>query len=181
MIRRDTSSNRTASLLRCVPELFTRGERSLLYVGAREARTEFAEELYAAGATIDVIEIWPPNATYLRGQTPRWLRHVFDGDVRQADLRPLLKYDVAFWWHGPEHVHRDEALIAVERLQSVASLVVLGCPWGDYPQGATGGNPHEAHLWAPEPEDFEAVGFDVEVLPPRGRGGNILSWWRRPR
>ena len=181
MIRYAEKVGRAVSLRRCVPELLTAGERSVLYVGARASRTEFAAELAAAGAVIDVLEVWEQNVNDLRAAAPPWLRHVFHHDVRNVDLLPLPHYDVVFWWHGPEHVTRLEAQRTAMKLRRIADLVVLGCPWGDYPQGALGGNPHEEHVWAPEPEEFEALGFDVEVLPPKGRGGNILSWWRHPR
>ena len=29
-------------------------------------------------------------------------------DVRDARVLALLHFDVAFWWHGPEHVTREE-------------------------------------------------------------------------
>jgi hypothetical protein len=42
--------------------------------------------------------------------------------------------------------------------------VILGCPWGEYVQGAYGGNPYEEHVATLQPEDFEALGYEVTTL-----------------
>jgi len=179
--------DRKASILRRVPEIFD-AQAICLYVGAHEGRIDFGPELVDAGWTLDILEAWEPNCAALHGLGLPWLRRLLHGDVR--DPRGAVgyagsdalrdSYDLVFWWHGPEHIACSELASCLSALEAITpgGLVVLGCPWGDYPQDDAYGNPFERHLWAPEPEDFTALGYDVESLPPRGVGGNLLCWKR---
>jgi len=152
-----------------VPEVFQPG--TLLYVGAGILRAEFLRQLMLAGRKATVLEADATNVAYhrLSGQP------VIHTDVR--DLRNVGKYDAVFWWHGPEHIAKDELPAILAELESRADLVVLGCPWGKYTQDAVGGNPYEIHRSALTPQDFQEWGYETSQLgKPNGRyESNILA------
>ena len=154
---------RLAHLRQFAPEAFAPPGR-LLYVGASKLRAQCLPELVQAGHQVTILEIWPDNAALYRARG-------FDvvlADVRQAAALELPHYDVAFWWHGPEHVTLAELPVALAALETLADLVVLACPWGRSPQGAVYGNPHEAHVSELSPEAFNRWGYRTSTL---GRPG----------
>ena len=155
------------------PELFRPG--TLLYVGAGILRDTFLRQLMLAGREATVLEANATNAAYhrLSGQP------VIHTDVRQLD--GVGKYDAVFWYHGPEHIAKDELPDVLAELESRADLVVLGCPWGKYAQDAVGGNPYEIHRSALTPQDFQGWGYETSQLGKRnGRyESNILAVKRR--
>jgi hypothetical protein len=157
-----------------VPEVF--GTGTLLYIGASVRRAQCLEELVASGREITVLEVWPPNADHYRARTDLT---VVCGDVRNvANLSlPHNNYDVAFWWHGPEHVPKEELPAVLADIEKRARLVVLACPWGMYPQQAIDGNMYEKHLSALGPENFQDLGYKTATLgKPGGRANsNIIA------
>jgi hypothetical protein len=90
-----------------------------------------------------------------------------------------MRYQAVVWWHGPEHVKREELAATLARLEAMADIVILGCPWGVYPQGDYGGNPHEVHLATLLPEDFETLGYEVTTLGKRDDPASNLIAWKR--
>lgn len=164
------------------PELFRPG--SLLNVGANRIRFELLDDLHRAGQKITLLEIFPANVGRWRGD--RRLEQVVRGDVRELDsLRAdpatgLGSYDTVLWWHGPEHIERDQLAATVTQLERAATrLVVLGCPWGVYPQGPFMDNPHDAHLASLYPEDFTALGYEVATIGQADHpDGSIIAWKR---
>lgn len=163
--------NRTSSLNRIAPDLFS--YKSVLYIGARTARMDYGKEFKESGFDITVAEIYKPNVEYLR--SVEWIKEVIECDIRKIDISNT--FDVVFWWHGPEHVKQDELAITINRIEKLSrNLVVLGCPWGKFEQGAEDGNPNEVHLSYLLPEDFESIGYSVECLGDKDvRGSNITS------
>ena len=146
-------------------------EGRVLYVGARESRFDFSTELRANGAEVTVVEAWEQNAVHL--STLSWLHDVVHGDVRTVELGG--PYDVAVWWHGPEHVPVDDVASAVARLEAVVTrCVLLGCPWGTYEQGVEYGNPFETHASHLSWELFERLGYDVECLGNEHEQGSCI-------
>jgi len=119
----------------------------------------------ANGYQIDVVEIYGPNAEFLRGLD--WINNVVNGS----------RYDVVFWWHGLEHIDRKDLPGTLSQLKDLSSrLVVLGCPWGYYEQGEVGGNQWERHLSHLDRDDFEDLGFRTSVVGIRNvRGSNLLA------
>jgi len=167
---------RLALLRQHVPGLWDGQGRSLLYVGAAPGRFECGRELARAGYELTVLEAW---AEYARAYEEHPLvARVIEGDVREISLAE--HYDVAFWWHGPEHVERGEVLPTLRKLEQVADLVVIGCPWGRYEQGAVDGNPYQAHRCALYPAEFRRWGYRVVVSGQRDRrGSSIIAWKQR--
>jgi hypothetical protein len=165
---------RRAQLREVVPGLF--GPGTLLYVGASVRRAQFLRELMGAGRRVTVLEAHGPNVEHFRSWPGL---QVVEGDVREVGglVLPEEDYDVAFWWHGPEHVAARELAGTLRKLEERARVVVLGCPWGLYPQVGLEGNPFEQHRLALQPEDLQALGYRTWTL---GRTGgradsNILA------
>lgn len=168
-----------------VPELFQPG--TLLNVGANRIRFEMLDDLHRVGRRVTLLEIWPANAGHYKGD--RRIERVALGDVcRLDDLRAdpaqgLGTFDVVLWWHGPEHIDRDDLAATVTQLERAAErLVILGCPWGVYPQGEFMGNPHDAHRASLYPDDFLKLGYDVATIGQADHpDGSIIAWKRIER
>jgi hypothetical protein len=155
-------SARLAQLQRFAPQVLT-GGGTLLYVGASPRRAQFLERLMATHR-VTLLEIWPANADYFRQKGPGL--EVVCGDVRQvAKLAlPVDRYDVAFWWHGPEHIRDSELAAALAGLEQRARMVVIGCPWGASRQVAIDGNAHQQHVATLYPADLQARGYRVDTI-----------------
>jgi len=169
------NTDRTASLERLAPDLFK--YKSVLNIGARTSRFNYGQEFREAGYNITVLEPFKPNVEYLR--TLLWIHEVIQGDVR--DLKVFKereqKFDVVFWWHGPEHVIEEDMIKVIPELEKICNhLVVLGCPWGHCPQGEIHNNPWEKHIGHYSYYVFEEFGYDVECLGLQSvAGSNITS------
>ena len=149
---------------------------TVLYVGARPAPkcSRVLDYLAVAGATIDLLEIWPENCEGFVDD-PR-VRHVMIGDVRDMPHLPEERYDWVVWWHGPEHIKQDELGPVTKQLGAISEHVLLGCPWGKWEQGELYGNPHEKHVSTWQPKDFEELGFTVRAVGKQDRRGQIIAW-----
>jgi len=161
-----------------VPELFKEAGR-LLYVGANPTRTRLIDVLWRAGHEITLLEIWPPNAAYFADD--RRFKHIVCGDVRDVPKGlPHESYDVVVWWHGPEHVLKQEAFPTLAALEALAKLGVLGMPWGTEPTGPSLENPGYGHVSGWYAEDLAAVGYSTALLEEeRATYRHMLAWKRR--
>jgi hypothetical protein len=172
------NNNRIDSLNRLCPELLKGSSdyKTILYVGAKASRFDLSEFLRPANYKVDVLEVFEPNVTHLRANHD-WLRSVYHGDVRTFNTYGMWDYDVTIWWHGPEHIHEEEMLDTLSRIENYTNkLVVLGCPWGVYKQGAVHGNDYERHVSALDYPLFEKFGYTVECLGKKDvPGSNITS------
>jgi len=148
------------------PELFAPTDSTLLYVGANLKRFNYGSEFAELGHQITVLEIWPP---YARDLVNDWrVKRVVVGDVRKLDdiALPETQYDAAFWWHGPEHVYEQDVATAIAQLErrvKPGGLVVVGCPWGVFPEHGVDGNPAQEHKSALYPELFAGLGYAVRT------------------
>ena len=133
--------------------------RTCLYVGAMPTRADFVDVLAGAGWAIDILEVWEPYLDRLR--TLAGVRAVYLGDVRT--WQPVARYDLAMWWHGPEHVPAGDIGAALATLERCASAVLLGCPWGETGSGDTGGNDHNRHVSQWTGAEFAARGYAVAI------------------
>jgi SAM-dependent methyltransferase len=97
------------------------------------------------------------------------------GDIRRT--LPLLEtgsVDVVLAAGVLEHLAKNEAVALVEELRRIAlAAVYVQTPIGPYPQGAVGGNPHEAHRSTWTLEDWDRLGF---VLVGQGARGAVFEW-----
>lgn len=146
---------------------------TVLYVGAHPDRMDFVDYLKTRGAkAIDVIEIHKPNCDFL--EETDLFREVIHGDVCEVQLGP---YNLAFWWHGPEHVYQHKLVLTIARLTLVAKAIIVGCPWGRYEQGEVYGNPYEEHKSHLLPKDLEELGFVVSRCgKPNVPGSNLAGF-----
>lgn len=171
------NTNRIESLKRLAPDLFTINHKSVLYIGARDGGFEYGINFRSAGIKITVFEIFEENINYLK-QIP-WLTEVIHGDVRTIKLEN--KYDIIFWWHGPEHIYEQDLPSVVNKLESYCNnLIIMGCPWGRYEQSSNpyGSyyNPYEIHVSHLNYPIFESMGYTVECLGRKNvQGSNITS------
>ena len=181
-----------------LPDLFGGEYGSVLYVGANRRRQHFLDDFVASCGEVVVLEAHRENAEYIRemyergdaakGAAARSSRRpgkgarvsVVLGDVRAAAAAVPRRFDACFFWHGPEHLSRDEAPGVLRMLESMADrLVVLGMPYGRYEQGAEYGNEYEAHLWHMYPEDARRLGYEVSTVGrPDDDQANMMAWKR---
>ncbi len=159
-----------------MPEVF--GAGTLLYVGASKRRAQCLDELIAAGRQVTILEAWAENARAFIGK-PGVVK-VIQGDVRELWQLGAGWFDVAFWWHGPEHIERKELGVTLYQLEVAAALVVLAAPWGPYPQSELEGNPWERHLWGVEPKYLRLQGYETATIGQFGgrSASQVLAWKR---
>lgn len=169
--------DRTKSLQRLAPDLFTEAHKSVLYVGARNGGFEYGRDFRVAKIKITMLEAFEENVNYLK-QIP-WIVEVIHGDVRYKKIEN--NYDIVFWWHGPEHISEIELPLTVKKLESICNnIVVMGCPWGMYEQSdnpyGNYKNPYEVHVSHFDYHIFEKMGYKVECLGTKNvPGSNITS------
>lgn len=171
----ETKFNKTSrydSLMVLVPDLFTDKYKSVLNIGAHKGRFEFGDMYEKAGYDITILEIYKPNVDYLRGLN-KW--KVLCGDILTYNFDE--KFDVVFWWHGPEHIDREQLSEATKKLESITNhLVIMGCPWGIYKQGVCYGNEHEIHRTYYGVDEFTNLGYDCLTIGTKDvMGSNITS------
>lgn len=149
----------------------------LLYIGYRPDACAWLHELAERGNQITVLEIHKQNILDAMGQEHDVIRFYL-GDVRQVDKLPGV-WDYIFYWHGPEHIEKDEFPGVLEKLKAKARhLVAVAAPWGRYDQGPHQGNVHERHRWSVYREDLEVLGLKVITDGEMDHeGSEIVGWW----
>lgn len=172
-------TDRLNQLMRCVPQLFDFAEdKKLLYIGLSPARFQFGQELYNCGYEITFVEAHLPNFKY--GLEDNRTTIGINCDVRNIDKYTKgKKYDVVFWWHGPEHIAHDELVATLGKLEAITTdLIVLGCPWGIYEQDEVDGNPFEKHQTYFYEHDFSELGYNVDAIGKvdAPNENNLLAW-----
>ena len=163
---------------------------SMLYIGANPRRFELMDLFWAEAPQmkVDVLEAWAKNVDGLNLLNAKYgiFRNIYHGDIRDISrfFSPLYSgltrdiYDVIIFWHGPEHLEGREIPPVLESLERLSRLyVILGCPWGSFPQKDVGGNPYEEHKCSLYPDDFKVLGYKTSTIKkPDKRGGHILAW-----
>ena len=180
--------NRRNQLEECIPDIWDHD--SLLYIGAKVVEKKrpswggmrWIPQFHKAGYKIDVIEIWRPNVRQLIkfNQEEQAFSRIIRGDVRIINRYIKRKYDVVMWYHGPEHIRERYIKLTLKKLELLAKrVVVIGCPWGVYKQGATRKNFYEVHVSSLYLELFESLGWQTDTLGEKDvPGSNILAWKR---
>jgi len=171
-----TEMEELQTLRRCLPDLFCRPGRHMLYVGANQIRPPHHVLTFIwAGWHMHLLEIFPSNIEHQRrmGLFETYLH----GDVRTATLPAT--FDVTLWWHGCEHIQPQALGLTLSRLEASAPLVVLGCPHGVSPQDTVYGNEAERHQWSVYPADLEQYGYQVHAYDCVGRH-HLLAWKGTP-
>ena len=113
---------------------------SVLYVGFSKNRWDFAEDFSKKGYRIDAVEIFEPNFSQIKDKP--WINNAYLNDIRNIDDFCDSGYDVIFWWHGPEHIDRQDLGSTLSKLKERSrNLVVCGSPWGKYNNNFSKENP----------------------------------------
>jgi hypothetical protein len=161
---------RFENLMLLIPDIFK--HKSVLYIGARPDRTDFLQNFINAGYEISILEIYKPNVEYFKNN-PRFIE-VIEGDITNFNFNK--KYDVVFWWHGPEHVEEEKIDYTLKKLESISNhLVVLGCPWGNVVQGDEyEDNPNEKHINFIKTGYLEKFGYNVIYFGLENNSGSSI-------
>ena len=181
-----------------IPDLFN--QKTVLYVGAKIKKrwgkgVELLDMFVAEKAEIDIIEVFERNVialkrfneegrNFLNGRVEAGaFRRIIHGNVIDIDFLDGLRpegYDIAMFWHGPEHLELPFVQPVIRGLEARSNkMTVLGCPWGIYKQGAVGGNEWETHQTALYPLFFEKMGYSVSTIGRRDeKKSNIMAWKR---
>jgi len=151
---------RENKLLKMAPNIF--GHKTVLYIGARPDRYDFLMDFVRAGYEVTVLEAYKPNVDYF--EKKEWIKNVIFDDVVKLDLND--RYDVIFWWHGPEHIPAEDLEPTLTKLEKVANkLVILGCPWGQVNSRKKYDNPYEKHRnYFNDGLIFEERGYSVDCI-----------------
>lgn len=171
----DYKKQRLSQLRRCIPDIFN--YNTVLYIGAKHSRSSLLGTFIDHRMTVDAVEAHTPNA--------KEVEHYFPGirifNIELQKFTSDIMYDIVFWFHGPEHLEQREIGPILEKLYKITNkILVLGCPYGIYEQGAVGGNEFERHRSHLIPVYFQKKGFRTNTLGPEDvHGSHILSWKRR--
>jgi hypothetical protein len=163
-----------------IPGLMT-GSGTLLYIGARlPDGLRGIPELKEAGYEVTILEVWPKNVAALR--EAGW--NVIEGSAQDApEILAGRRFDVVFWWHGPEHVVKKELPKVIDGLKEITGrILVTGCPWGEYDQPPLCGNPHERHVSHLNPEDMIKAGMpETRTFGVKDTAypSHITAWWTK--
>jgi len=115
-----------------------------------------------------ILEIFPINVEFAKKyfKDRNIGMEVILGDVRHAtEYFNRKKFDVSFWWHGPEHVKLDELDGVLEELKYITKkAIVIGCPALGSKQDEVYGNPYEKHVSKPGKEFFESRGYKTLIV-----------------
>lgn len=157
---------------RNIPSFLTQEFNSLLYIGVNENRFQFQKQLDKLKYKITLLEAYPPN---LELYVDKYI--CINADITKFETED--KWDVVMWWHGPEHISKEELKPTLQKLESMAKkLVILGCPWGKYKQGVVGGNIYEIHRNYIYPKNLIELGYSIETIGKPDYFGNNLMGWR---
>ncbi len=161
-----------------LPDLFSGAYKNVLYIGANYLRQHFLDDFVRDYDRVVILEIFEKNVKYLADKFSGTDVQIIQGDVRNAAKVVNERFDVCFFYHGPEHLQKDETGKVLETLEGITKkLVVLGMPHGHYAQGAEYGNQHESHQWAIYPKDMEEFGYKSDTLGDADDTlSNMISW-----
>lgn len=151
--------------------------KRILYVGGhlRYGRNlQITGYFRNAGYQIDVIEIFPDNIAQLANV--KWIKKLIEGDIRLFD--PYAPYDLVVFWHGPEHLPKDEVPKLLDKMKTYAKAVIFATPNGFYDQGDEYGNPYERHASTWYVEDFMKLDMVATAIGNHDeQNGNIIALW----
>jgi len=155
-----------------VPDFFD--YKNVLYIGIERYRAVFIKNFLDHGYKIDLLEIWEPHVEHYRkaNKVLNMFGEIYHGDVRNVDEIIHKRYDQVLWFHGPEHLEREEIPAVLRKLSKMTlKLIAMACPYGESTSPARGGNEHNRHYSALFPLDFLNWGFSVEASDKR-----IKAW-----
>jgi len=159
-----------------IPDLFN--YKTVLYIGIERYRCVFVKNFLEHGYLMDILEIWEPHVKHYHeaNKELKIFDSIYHGDVRNVDKAiPGKKYDVVFWFHGPEHLRLFELPDVWDKLKKMTKkLFVMACPFGMSKSPARGGNIYNEHYCGLYPRHFKMQGFK----PVNEDDKRIKAWWR---
>jgi len=164
-------AQRFEQIKRNIPSFTTQEFKDLLYIGVAKNRFQFQTYLNNLNYNITILEAHTPNLEkYVDKYT------LINADVTKFETKN--KWDVIMWWHGPEHISKEELKPILQKLEFMANkLVILGCPWGMCLQGVYSGNPYQVHKNHIYPLDLLELNYSVETIGKSDLpGSNLLAW-----
>ena len=170
--KKDLRNEREKQLDNCIPDLYK--YKSVLYVGANTHRCHILPTFRNRGYKIDIVEPFEKNCKYYKGVIG--INEVHHSTIK--DFKPKGTYDVVFWWHGPEHIDKNELEAAMKHMEWMANkLVVLGVPWGINKQEAIDDNNFEIHRASMFEKDFTQYGYKTNTIGKINTcNGNLIAW-----
>jgi hypothetical protein len=99
---------------------------------------------------------------------------IFNLNIKEVDNLPDA--DCLMFWHGPEHLLKEEFLEILPKLEKKYKKLIFGMPWGEEPQGAAYGNPFEEHVSAWDVEEWEDLGYTVVKVVDRQKYPHITCY-----
>lgn len=153
------------------PEIVNGNGKKALYVGANKVRAFFLNELWGFGYNVDIIEIYEENFNYIKNNYK--FRKIILGDIQEFELET---YDLIFWYHGPEHIEKENFKPTLERLEKKTKHIVIGCPKNDHLVYDNNLNIFEKHLWKVCENDFISLGYSVKVRVREFAADNIVAY-----
>lgn len=67
-------------------------------------------------------------------------------DARALRIATLGRFDVAILGDVLEHMESSDAAVLLEKVKTIADIVIVSIPLGHHPQGAVNGNSYEIHV-----------------------------------
>ena len=103
------------------------------------------------------VEIFEPNVkdAIAKGCPPN---KIFNTSIADDSLPQT---DCLLFWHGPEHLLKEDFLELLPLLEAKYKVLIFGMPLGEEPQGAAYGNPWEEHISAWNTKEWEDLGYNV--------------------
>lgn len=146
-------------------KLFGNKINSFLNIGFRnwlDPRTQWWIKICKAN-NIDwkIVEIFQQNVidSIANGCNPN---KIILGNIRNIDV--LSEAECIFFWHGSEHIEKDEFIQLSPKLEAKYAILVFGTPFGEQPQDEIYGNEHEKHLLAWNYDDWKILSYTVEFV-----------------
>lgn len=106
-----------------------------------------------------IMEIFTPNVEdALKKGCPS--DKIFNGNI--IDTAQYSNFDCILFWHGPEHLKKNEFLTALPKIESKTNkLLIFGMPLGHEPQDDAYGNPFERHESDWFEQDWKNLGYET--------------------
>lgn len=165
------------TLIDNIPEINNGQGKTMLYVGANQSRAFLTDSFLKAGFTIDCLEIYNSNAEYWKEQ--KTFENMIVGDIRNIDQLINKNYDTIVWWHGPEHIPKEDVYQTFLKIfEKTNDLVVSAGPYMGAVADFTGiyGNPAESHLWSMDKVIFENLDMEIVVIDRPGAERHMMMW-----
>tara|TARA_R100000951_G_scaffold105093_1_gene98672 strand:+ start:157 stop:696 length:540 start_codon:yes stop_codon:yes gene_type:complete len=105
-----------------------------------------------------IIEVFEPNVQdAITKGCPK--DRIYNLSITDVDKLPAA--DLLMFWHGPEHLLKEDFLSILPKLEEKYQKLIFGMPLGEEPQGKAYGNPHECHISAWESQEWRDLGYEV--------------------